>query len=270
MFLLTTTLLFSLLPFVKAQTATRTSTSFSTPVSSPLPTPTQSIVLSHLIPPYGPGSAHYYASVIREAPGNGTYFEITCIPGPTGTSGFEIYYTDPCLTAYLGTGSQTFHQGNGYWTASRAGTLVDVEGSSTRWLHRDSTICTWARGPSTSTGTPNATSIDIRNALCTAEISTRGTKNINMMTATGKAGEQFGLKAQNITITAGFGELAERTRLVTPAQFTDLGNSDTIAPPKTTVTLFIQPGQGSSTNVKVSLPALLVVSLSCLWFSMLP
>ncbi|KAH7132591.1 hypothetical protein B0J11DRAFT_231260 [Dendryphion nanum] len=261
MFQLPTTLLLFLLPLVDAQTSTPPPTR-TTAAFGPLPTPTQSLVLNHLIPPYGPGAANFYASVIRYAPGDGTYFAITCYPATT-TSGVDLFFSDPCNTSAFGTISQEIFQNSETWKAVRKGTVT--EGGITRWLHRDSTICSW--GTPSTTQANNPTVIPrLEDVVCKAN--TSRSPSFALVAETGNAVSQFGLRIRPVTVTAGFGDLAEKTQLVTSAPFTDIGASNTRAPPKTTVTLFVMPGVGSS--LKVGWAGLVFSLMNCFWVLMLP
>jgi len=84
----------------------------------------QTEVVSSLIPPYatynGPGSATYYASIVRSTVYNIEY-AITCLPpsnlGPEEVS--IVSHQDPCQTKLFGTGSQTFRQAKSRWEVTR-------------------------------------------------------------------------------------------------------------------------------------------------------
>ncbi|KAF2799332.1 hypothetical protein K505DRAFT_371055 [Melanomma pulvis-pyrius CBS 109.77] len=77
----------------------------------------KTMVYSTIIPPYGPGPATYYASIIKTT-GRETAYAMTCIPPATLPTPKPSNY-DPCQTSRFGTTSQTIHQGDGLWIVSR-------------------------------------------------------------------------------------------------------------------------------------------------------
>ena len=163
-----------------------------------MPTPTGTAVVSNLLPPYAAGPAFYHASIVRTS-GNDIVYAITCSDSQQGR--------DACLTASLGTESQTFTQGPGGWTVNR------FEASTTFGFGEFYTLCAFSGSTNgaSQTASPYTMSCSARDLLTSTGSDT--TKLLVETRSSSGTKGIFGLQQQAVTITAGFEKAPDATWL---------------------------------------------------------